>query len=420
MTADHQSAENRGAMFLFTTLILIYAASYFQRTVMPGTFYNEFQLLGWNAEQIAGIGAAYIYAYSIPQVFSGILIDRYCGSRVVAAGGLIFVTGTSLTPFCTELWQLYVCRALTGVGSSTMYLSLVKETDRLFGRARYATLFGIAYCCGYGGGLCGKLPFTSMHDSITWQGVMLVAGIAAMVFYLMFLAAKSRTVMPPVAQAKNMLKDGIGILKNRYSWMLIFCSTVNFSIYFIIQTVFGEKFLMDFAGISGVAASGVIMAMTLVCMLSLLSAGVLIKISGNRRKPWIIAATGLCLLNSVLMILGICCKFHGSFFATVYLLYALSAGVPAIFAMLMQELNSRSVMTISTAFSNSCGYLAVAVFSPLIGKVLMHFGGSVVNNVKVYSASGYLAVFIIAGAIAAVSFLVSFFLPETRGVYRKN
>ena len=418
MTADCKESSNRGAMFLFVTLILLYASSYFQRTVMPGTLYKEFQLLGWDAGQIAGIGAAYIYAYSIPQVFSGIFIDRYCGSRVVAVGGLIFIIGTLLTPFCSGLWQLYICRALTGAGSSTMYLSLVKETDRLFGRARYATLFGIAYCCGYGGGLCGKLPFLSLSDSFTWQGVMLAAGIAALASYLLFLAAKSRAVMPPVAPAKNMLKDGLAILKNRYSWMLIFCSTVNFSIYFIIQTVFGEKFLMDFAGVGRVAASGIIMAMTLVCMISLLSAGLLIKISGNRRKPWIVAATGLCFVNSCLMIFGIYFQMPGWFFATVYLLYALSAGVPAIFAMLIQELNSRNVMTISTAFSNSFGYLAVAVFAPLIGRVLESFGGTIENDVKVYTANGYLAVFVIASLVGAVSFATSFMLPETRGVYR--
>jgi hypothetical protein len=175
---------------------------------------------------------------------------------------------------------------------------------------------------------------------------------------------------------------------------------------------------MDFAGISNWASSLIIMAMTLVCMTSLVSAGLLLKITANRRKPLIVIATGLCFFNSCLMILGIYFKMPGWFFAIVYLLYALSAGVPAIFAMLIQELNSRNVMTISTAFSNSCGYLAVAVFAPLIGKVLESFGGTIENDVKVYSASGYLAVFVIASLVGAVSFATSFMLPETRGVYR--
>jgi MFS family permease len=141
--------SKREALRLFIPLLLIYAASYFQRTALPGTIYDTVSTdLHIGAEQVAYISSAFVYAYSLPQLAIGMLIDRFCGSRVVVFGGLIFVAGALWMPFCTSLPLVYASRAVTGLGASTMYLSLVKETDRLFDRKNYALMIGIAYFIG--------------------------------------------------------------------------------------------------------------------------------------------------------------------------------------------------------------------------------------------------------------------------------
>ena len=77
----------RKSLRIFIPLLLIYATSYFQRTALPGTIVNTLQHdLSINAEQVGFIGAAFVYAYSIPQLAVGMLIDRFCGSRVVVFG----------------------------------------------------------------------------------------------------------------------------------------------------------------------------------------------------------------------------------------------------------------------------------------------------------------------------------------------
>lgn len=410
--------NRREALMLFVPLVLIYAASYFQRTALPGTIFNELQQdLHIDAVQIASISAAFVYAYSLPQLFVGILIDRFCGSRVVVAGGAVFLAGALWMPFCDSLPAIYAARAVTGLGASTMYLSMVKETDRLFGRKNYALMIGVTYFIGYGGGLCGTLPFASLCGIFPWRMVLAGAGVIALIFYLAFLFCKSRAVMPPVPEVKFSFAPLKKIIKNPYSWLIYGSATVNFSIYFTIQTVFGKKFLMDFCAMSSNIAAGIIFTMTVICMFTMLNAGALVKLSGNRRKPLILCATGLCFFNTLMMTLGICFAMPGWYFAAVYLFFAVSAGSPPIFTMVMQELNSRDAMTQATAIGNLLGYLAVAVFAPVVGYVLKFIGGTAQNGVVIYSQQAYLTVFAAVTVISALSFALSFLTPETRGHY---
>ena len=408
----------RQAFLLFVPLLLIYAASYFQRTALPGTIFNELQReLSIDAAQVAAIGSAFVYAYSLPQLVTGMFIDRFCGARVVVFGGLVFVAGALWMPFCTSYPLLCASRAVTGLGASAMYLSLVKEIDRLFGRQQYALMIGIAYFCGYGGGLCGKLPFAALCRHYPWRHVMFGAGVLALVFYLVFLIAKSRTAMPPVPRTKFSFAPLKHTLANGYTWLVNFCSTVNFCVYFTIQTVFGEKFLMDFTGMSSTKASVVTFSMTLVCMFVMLGTRGLFKLTGNRRKPLLLGATGLCFANALLMSVGIWFRLPYWFFVIVYLGFAVGAGSPPLFTMVMQELNSRDGITQTTALGNLLGYLAVAVFAPVAGWVLRRAGGVMTDGVTVYSQTAYLTVFAAVAVIAAVSLTASFFVPETRGHY---
>ena len=177
--------SKKHAFRLFVPILLIYACSYFQRTALPGTIYNTLvQDLGLNATQMATLGASYIYTYAIFQLVSGVMVDRYCGARVVAAGGMILAAGSLMFPLCSNIYMLYLARMLTGIGASAMYLSLVRETDRLFGRKNYAVLFGIAYFCGYGGGLMGTLPFAALCGVFNWRYVLLAAAAFSALIYL--------------------------------------------------------------------------------------------------------------------------------------------------------------------------------------------------------------------------------------------
>ena len=410
--------KSRGSMLLFLPMLFLYASSYFQRTAVPGTIFNQLQTdLNLNAFQIAAMGASFIYIYALSQTIVGMLADKYGGARIVTYGGLLFCAGTLVFPLLDSPGGLYLCRMLAGLGASTMYLSLVKETDHIFGHKNYAVVMGVVYFVGYGGGLCGTLPFERLITVFSWKNVLLGSGILSFLLYGLFLLGKRMVPPSEVTPGKLSFAPFLKVLRNPWSWLILYCSTVNFAIYFIIQTVFGKKFLEDFTGMSSSGAAACIFALTCVCMTVLFSSSILSRLMRNRRKPLILFSTALCLLNTILMTLAIYFEFSGSVFALCYLLYAVASGFSVVFSMAEQEVNAPDTMTQATGFINMINYLAVALFSLLVGMLLDAFGGREVSGAVVYPKEAYLTLFALLLIPSALSFFGSFLIPETRGKY---
>lgn len=420
MAIWQEISKYKRAFWLFIPLLLLYSTSYFQRTALPGTIYDtlrtEFDL---SAVQMANLGAAFVYPYALCQLVSGSLVDRFCGTRVVIYGSWVFLVGIFLFPLTDNLYLLYLARILTGIGASTLYLSLVRETDRLFGRKNYAIMFGIAYFCGYAGGLTGSLPFERLTHIYPWRHVLLAAALLSLLAYLGVVAGKKRSgsPLPPIPRTPFSLHPFAYIFRNPLNWLLFFCANTNFCTYFIIQTFFGKKFLEDFAGFSSVQAASVIFLLTLVCIFTILFSSILTRLTGNRRRPLLCAACGLCASGSILMVAAIYFHWAGWCFAVIYCMFAAAAGVPSISSMLMQELNSRDIIAQSSAVGNMFSYLYVAIASQLIGLLLDSFDKTISGKYVIYSDSAYLALFAIISAVTLTSFIVSLRIPETKGHY---
>ncbi len=416
----------RHILWAFVPMMFFYAASYFQRTSVPSTVFNNLQVdYGLTGTQIAGMGSAYICIYALGQLLVGICADKYGGIRVITYAGIVFCIGALGFPLVCgsgtiNLILMYFMRVLCGLGSSGMFLSLLREIDHLFGRKNYSVIFGIVYFIGYGGGLFGTMPFSILKSYFHWNKILIAAGVISVIIYLIFLFGKRAVPAEPVKSVPFSLRPLLFILKNPYTWCVTFNSSVCFCCYFVIQTVFGMKFLLDFAKLSEKAASGTIFALTLISMSTLLAGGILTRLMNNRRKPLIIISCGTTLFSSILMLISILYRLPPVCFAAAYCLFAFASGMSIAYSMLVQELNSRDIQTQSAAFINMSGYLAVAIFSILIGLLLDSFvdpaefaGGKAV----IYPAKAYATLFALLLIPTVSSFIVSLFLPETKGHY---
>lgn len=418
--------SRRRVLWAFVPMMFFYAASYFQRTAVPGTVFNDLQVdYALTGTQVAGMGSAYICVYAFCQLIVGILADKYGGIRVITFAGIVFCIGALGFPLVCgagviNLILMYFMRVLCGLGSSGMFLSLLREIEHLFGRKNYSVIFGIVYFVGYGGGLFGTLPFSMMKSHFHWNRILIAAGVISIIIYLIFLFGKRAVPAEPVRAVPFSFRPILFLLKNPYTWCVTLNSSVVFCCYFVIQTVFGMKFLLDFAKLSEKAASGTIFALTLISMSTLLAGGILTRIMNNRRKPLIIISCGTTLFCSILMLLSILYRLPPFFFAATYCLFAFASGMSVAYSMLIQELNSRDIQTQAAGFLNMAGYMTVAVFSILIGLLLDSFvdpaefaGGKAV----IYPAKAYATLFGLLLIPTTLSFIVSLLLPETKGHY---
>ncbi len=415
-------AQQRKALWIFVPLLGMYVFSYFQRSAVPGQIFTQLSAEGFSAEQIATISASFILVYSLSQLVVGMLADKFSGIRVVLLGGLLLGVGSLAMPMCRSLAGINFCRVIMGLGGSTMYLCMVKETDRLFGRKNFSVLLGIIYCVGYVGGMFGTLPFVWLCQVFEWRNVLLVIGALSLLVYLVFVGVivVRREPFAPVSKIPLTFKPLLAIAGNPYSWLMLFCSSVNFGMYYIIQSFCGKKFLEDCGNFSSEQASAVIMFLTLTCMVTISGVGIVIKVIGNRRRPMMRTASSINLFSTVLMVATLYFTWLPSWlFVPGYLLYACASGFAMAYTMTSQEMNSRDLMTTATGFNNMGNYLFVAVGSWGIGKLLDMYvdGAKIVDGATVYPREAYQMVFLILLGFSVVSFLLMFLAPETRGHY---
>ena len=414
-------SEQRKGLWIFIPLLGLYVFSYFQRSAVPGQLFDQFSKEGFSAEQIATISASFILVYSLSQLVVGMMADKFSGVRVVLVGGLLLGIGSVFMPLCKSLAMINLCRVIMGLGGSTMYLCLVKETDRLFGRKNFSVFLGIIYCVGYAGGLFGTLPFVWLCSIFYWRNILLVIGGLSLIAYFFFVSviAVRREPFPPVSRMSFTFKPLFAIARNPYSWLMLFCSSVNFGMYYTIQSFCGKKFLEDCGNFSSEAAAAVIMFLTLTCMFTIMSVGIVIRLIGNRRRPMMMVASGINLFTSILMFMTLYFGLPPWLYVPGYLLYACSSGFAMAYTMTGQEMNSRDLMTTATGFNNMGNYLFVALGSWGIGKLLDTFvsGSRIAGQAVVYPKVAYVTVFAVMLGISVISFCLMFLSPETKGHY---
>lgn len=407
----------RAAILLFAPLLFIYASSFFQRAGIPGTIFSRLQETGLDAVQISLISSFYIWVYAVSQLFVGMLADKYGGVRLIRVGGLLLVIGSLLFPCANHPILFYFARALTGLGSGTVFLSLLAEAARCFERKNYPTALGIIYASAYTGGLFATLPFAWLCEHFPWRTVLVTIGLLTALAYVFFQAISLRNPPPPSREAPLSLRPLLKILRNPHSWHVTLSYVLIYANYFVLQSVFGMKFLQDFAGFSATAASSVIFVGTIVCVVGVLVCGPLCRLMGHRRKPLLICCPIASLTAALTLLAATAFHLPPFFFAAAYTLFAASSSCPALNILLLQELNSRDVIALAPSFNNTFTYLMVPVLTTIVGFCLKCFprpegaaGG--------YSPHAYMTAFACMALLAIGGLVAALHIPETKGEYK--
>ncbi len=397
----------------------LYFFSFFQRVAVPGSIFNDLQTeFAISASDVTRLSAIYLLVYASLQPFAGYMADRFGGIRVVLVSGMLLCIGSILFPLSHGETGLYLSRALVGLGASTMYLCMVKETDHYFGGKNFAPIFGILCLLGYAGGLAGTRPFRMLVENMGWRNSCMTAAIfTCIILICSWILMRKVNRDEAVKKPEHIFKSMGTVFKNRLNYPLLITIPLCFSIYLSIQATIGSKFLEDFCGISPLASSGYTFTMMFFTMSAMLLSGFASKMIGNRRKCFVIF-NGVSTMIAMLMILtGIIFRLHPSFFLAAFILSATASGCTPVNASFMRELNPPDKVAVSIGIFNTVVYAMVAVMAQVIGQVLDSFKDMAVNTEKarVYPPSAYITIFSIFLAFSIVAVVASFYSRETHG-----
>ena len=413
------SSKKKYQIIMILAMASLYFFSFLQRVAIPGSIFNELQShYSMSAAAVTRLSAIYLFIYALMQPFVGYLADRFGGIKLVLISGVLLCIGSLLFPFSEGTLELYLSRALVGVGASAMYLCLVKETSNYFSSKNFAPILGGLCFIGYSGGLIGTRPFRTLVELSGWQNSCIYVAVATFVVLILTGLIATKVENDEIDRPQMHILHSITlILNNRLSYPLLLTTPFCFSLYFTIQATIGPKVLEDLCGMSSLNATNYTFIMMLCTIISMLFSGVVSRIMGNKRKYFIIFYSVSTFFSMSLLLAATIFKLPSWVFLIAYIFPAISAGFASVTVSLMKELNQIDNAAVAVGILNTATYSCVAIMSQLAGKILDIFKNDVttVKGIVIYPQNAYISLFTILLLVSIIPFTASFFCRETNG-----
>lgn len=409
----------RAAGWLLVCVNTLYFFTYFQRVAIPGTVFNQLQTsFQTSAGGVALLASLFLYLYGVMQWPAGLLADRFGAVRTILAGGGVLTLGALLFPFAQCLTMLYAARVLVGLGSSLMFICLIKFLVSFFAAGHFAVLLGISLSVGYAGGLVGTLPFDLAVHVWGWRqslaAVALICGLALAATALLYRRLRRHDPLPVRTGKKT--AGGLWPVNPRIL-PLFFVHSTNFSVYFLFQTVIGKKMVLDHFRLRESTGALFTFCMMLTTVICLFSSGFLSRALGNRRVPLLVFSTAAMLAGGAIVMWTLHAGGSFVFVLLGYCLLAMASLGSPMGNTLMKEMHPPENVGAAVGFINSASYLSVALYTSLAGWVMDRFSDQalVTDTAVIYPARAYSMV--IGGCLALLflALIAGFFLHETKG-----
>ena len=374
---------------------LFYFFANFQRIVIPGTVFDLLQHeLAVSAPYITAFGAIFMYIYAFNQLVIGVLVDRFGGYRVMWGGGIILAIGAMLFPVTSNLFIMYLSRALVGLGGSCFYLSLIRElkdwvSDKNFGIAISVMLF-----VGYAGGIAANAPFVFMTKFINWRELLFILGAIVLAGVILFSVLKTRIQLPEINRSVKMrILPFRLVLHKKHNRNLFSFACCNFGISYVIQAIIGKKFLEDFCLMSSSKAAMVLSVMAIVAAsFNIINASVC-KLCHNHRVRFLKNASIITFVSLLIICLCLLCNIRTGFIAFIFCVLAANASLTSLLVPVLHLTNRKMVSGTAVSIMNFCFFMMVGILGTVMGFLLNLFEPVKKGNVLVYTNYSYLAVF---------------------------
>ena len=391
--------KNKKLILHFSLIIialLLYFIANFQRIAIPGAVFDILeQELSVSVSSITAFGAVFMYVYACTQLINGILIDRFGGLRVMAFGGIILGIGCLLFPLSSNIYVLYLSRALLGIGSSSFYLSLIKELKILFEDKNYGIALSVMLCIGYLGGMSANAPFVSLMKYMTWREILLIIAVVVLISALIFIL-----ILPVVPKqevnrhVKFRLLPFRVVLHKKHNRNLFTFSCCNFGICYVLQTTIGKKFLEDFCQYSVSRAAMILSVMAVIAaVFNIVNASFCKIICHNHRVVFLKSASVVTFVSLTILCIFIWADIKTGLIAYIFYILAGNASLSSLLVPVIQQTNRNMVSTTAVSIMNFCFFMMVGILGTLTGILLNVFEPQRINGVLVYGNNSYLLLF---------------------------
>lgn len=408
---------------IWGVMVLSYAIKFFHSLsmgVVKDTIITEFAL---TETTFVSIGNTFFYIYLIMQIPTGLLVDTLGARKTAAYGTLISAIGIMMFSFSEGVALLYVGRGMVGLGTSVVFVSILKIQSQWFKESEFGTMTGITCFIGVLGGALAQTPLALMVSTIGWRnsfrGIGIISIIVAAAIYFIVRNTPQELGMTSIEELegreleKETQEESISIimgllqvLKNPKTWPVFFLYAGFYGTYVIMMGYWGTSFISGVYSKSTIQASNYIIAGVLGSAVGSLVIGNMSDKMKSRKKPLLISG-GLYVLTWAFL------AFSNGGQPPSALLY------PLIFTMgfmscayvvswpCVKEVNHPKYVGVSTSVANIGGFFGTIVLPPLVANVFDKY------STTLSASELYQKAFTVVFIAAVIGFISSLFVKET-------
>lgn len=405
-------------------LLMAYVIVIFQRVslnAVSSDLQEEFKL---TASGFAFIASAFPYAYMLMQIPIGVAVD-YVGQRKTAGAGVLFLAvGSILFSLAGNARILFLGRLLVGIGSATVFLSLLKVQVNWFYSRQFASIYGGTQAISNIGGILAQTPLVFLVGEIGWRATYeMVAGICLIIALLIYILVRDRPSDMGLPSIESLEGRKDVQVSNHHIWRtikkillnpllypaIIGCASI-FGSFVTFTGVWGIKYFVESAyGMTKIAAGNYSISVTLGMALGSLMIGGLSDYT-KKRKPFMVLSSFIGMAAWALIAF---IKIpEGILLYMVTFMIGCSSAYVLVSMAYTKEINDENYAGIAVSVTNFWAILGTAVLPMVIGMV--------------YDANHYLNTNLIwnkcIGLLLGVNilgFITTFFIKETnaRNIY---
>jgi len=386
------------ALFLFFEMAAQVAPS-----VMASHLMSAFNV---SALMLGIMSGCYFYTYTLMQIPSGIILDRFRPRWVITFAILVCVSGNFLLAMAPNVYIACLARLLMGFGSAFAFVSVLVVTKDLFKPDHFAIITGITQALAALGAMSGQLPLSLLVQSIGWRQTLLALSLIGLVIgALVFVTINySRCFCEQIKWSCDLKKPSRRqIFMNAQSWWIAAYAMLMWAPMSGFASLWGVPFLEKVNQLSANQAAFTVSLMWLGLAVFSPPLGYLSTRLGNRKFALTISA----LLGVGAFSLILFCRMNPTLLALfVFIAGAACAGQALSFS-LVKERNDSSMVATAIAFNNMAVVISGAMIQPLIGAALDHTTHNLDRLNYEWALSPILGCYVIATIIAL------FFIKET-------
>ena len=202
--ARSEGSSRAYALYALLLLTLINFFNYADRNVVFAVFEPLKRDLSLSDQQLGWIGSAYIIVLSLAALPLGVLGDLRSRRGVIAWGVGLWSVFTSLGGAVRGFWQLFVCRAMVGVGEAgygSVSQALIAEYYDERKRARALGIYTVGMALG---GVLGVWLGGLLSEAYGWRLAFLWLGVPGFVLAVLASRLREPARRPPTPLATTL------------------------------------------------------------------------------------------------------------------------------------------------------------------------------------------------------------------------